>query len=62
MSARQYEPGIYWLRSERSLERRVAQHVNGKWYLLAEADPVTVEEIERRGWYVGKQIKGWDKP
>lgn len=54
--------GIYWLRSERSLERRVTQVLDGKYYLLAEGDPVDEAEINRRGWYVGKQIKDWDKP
>jgi hypothetical protein len=57
-----HKNGIYWVRSERSSERRVTQVIDGKYYLLAEAEPVTEEEIQRRGWYVGKQIKKWDKP
>ena len=54
--------GLYWLRSERSLTRRAAQHIDGKWYTIGEMGPIDEAEIEHRGWYIGKRIKKANKP
>lgn len=54
--------GYYWLRSERSSTRSVAQLIGHVWFLIGEADGVGEAEIRRRGWEIGKRIKGQDKP
>lgn len=40
----------YRLSSERALEKSIAQYLNNKWYLIGEAHPVSLNEINRRGW------------
>lgn len=53
--------GYYWFTSERASSRAIGQHINGLWYLIGEEKPVTIEELNRRGWDLGKWIKKQDK-
>lgn len=55
------ENGYYWFTSERASSRSVGQFIDGEWYLINEVGPVSIEEINRRGWNVGKRIKKQDK-
>lgn len=53
-----YAEGYYWLTSERSSVRGVAQYLGGYWYLVNEEGPHTTAEVEQRGWNVGEFIGG----
>lgn len=53
--------GYYWFGSERSSTRAVAQHINGEWFVINEVGPITLEELRRRGWELGKRIRGQDR-
>jgi len=55
------EDGFYWFDAERSSRRSIGQHINGRWYLVAEEGSFTLEEINRRGWDLSERIEGQDK-
>lgn len=42
--------GYYRFKCERSITKSIAQHIKGRWFLIGEADPVSLDEINRRGW------------
>lgn len=48
--------GFYWFTSERSSSKAIGQLVDGKWYLINEVGPVSLEEITRRGWDLDERI------
>lgn len=46
-----YEPnGFFYFTSERASSRSIAQKIGNLWYAINEKGPVTLEELERRGW------------
>ena len=57
----EHKDGFYWLTSERTSSPSLVQHIEGKWYCVNEEGPVTMDELNQRGWDLGKRIK-WPKP
>lgn len=49
--------GYHWLDSERTTLPSIAQKMMGRWYLIAEAEPVDLAHIERRGWRYAGPVK-----
>lgn len=46
--------GYHWLHAERSSTASVAQWMNGSWYLIGEKNPISPNDLYRRGWeYLG---------
>lgn len=46
--------GYHWLHAERSMSAVVSQWINARWYSAGERDPITPQEMRRRGWeYLG---------
>lgn len=50
--------GYYRFTSERAAMKCIAQLVDGRWYLINEIGPVSLEEIQRRGWTLDRRVKG----
>ena len=50
--------GYYFFTSERASNKAIAQHINGEWFCVNEVGPVTLEELNRRGWDLEKRVKG----
>ena len=45
---------FHWFHSERASSPSIAQYSDGEWYVLNEAGPLAIEELNRRGWeYLG---------
>lgn len=42
--------GFFWFKSERASWPSVCQRVKGQWYAVNEVGPITLEELNRRGW------------
>lgn len=50
--------GYYRFTSERSAQKSIGQLIDGQWYLVNEVGPVSMDEINRRGWTLGRRVKG----
>ena len=50
--------GYYRFTSERARSKSIAQFLHGEWYCLNEVGPVTMEELNRRGWTLDSRVKG----
>jgi hypothetical protein len=48
--------GYYRFTSERSSQKCIAQLLNHEWYLIGEERPVTMAEMNRRGWTVDTRV------
>lgn len=48
--------GYYRFTSERASYKSIAQHINGEWFLIGEVAPVTLEELNRRGWDLDSKV------
>lgn len=55
-----FKNGYYRFTSERASYKSIAQYINGDWYLIGEENPVTLEEINRRGWEVEGMVENMD--
>ncbi|QIG69758.1 hypothetical protein EVB81_189 [Rhizobium phage RHph_I46] len=50
--------GFYFFTSERASNKAIAQYINGEWFSINEVGPITLEELNRRGWDLEKRVKG----
>lgn len=49
--------GYYWFKCERASERSIAQFIEGKgWFAVNETGPLTLEELNRRGWELDEPV------
>lgn len=49
--------GYYWFKAERATGRSIAQRVNGQWFTVNEAGPITLEELMKRGWHIDERVR-----
>lgn len=54
--------GFYWLCSERSSGPSIMQVCLGKIYVINEVGPISLEELERRGWEKWKPARPGPMP
>lgn len=48
------ENGYHWLHAERAGSASIAQWMGNMWYCVNESQPITPQELRRRGWeYLG---------
>lgn len=50
--------GYYRFTSERASYKSIAQHIDGEWFCIGEVEPISLEELNRRGWDLDKRVKG----
>jgi hypothetical protein len=50
--------GYWWFREDRFGSFSICQLMGGKWYPTAEVGPVTLEELNRRGWDLHSRVPG----
>lgn len=49
--------GFYWFTSERASCPSICQYLDGGWYPINEHGPITLDELYRRGWDLGKRVE-----
>lgn len=49
--------GYYYFKSERASHRSIAQLCLGNWHTINEEGPLTLEELNRRGWELDEKVK-----
>lgn len=49
--------GFYRLTSDRASYKSIAQYIDGEWYCINEIGPVTLAELNRRGWNLDTRVK-----
>jgi len=50
--------GYYRFTSERASQKSIAQLIDGRWFCVGEEEPVSLEELNRRGWELDSRVKG----
>jgi hypothetical protein len=48
--------GYYWFKSERATNKTICQYMNGGWYPTNEIGPISMHELNRRGWTLDKRV------
>jgi hypothetical protein len=52
----QIKNGYYRFTSERASYKSIAQNIDGNWFLIGEVEPVTMHELNQRGWVLDSKV------